>query len=165
MQDANEMNKFFEFVGLCVAVGAAGFKYYQYITADDEVAIRQEREIISTQREQMAELREMTTELSEIAIANATLLQDSDAQLRELEVLLFPEDGQQAKKGTNTCDLLLTLNQGRPNAQKKLPQEGKVDSGFNNEMSKTENLAITDLVIMEDYPSEEFIQNTLVFKQ
>lgn len=146
MQHASETKDVYQLVGFCVALGAAGYKYYQYITASDAVTIEREREIISTQREQLEELREMTSELDDITTANATLLQDSDAQLRELEALLFPQDHQEAKKGTNTRDLLNSL--------------AAVD-GPHNVAEQTENSDFADLIIMEDYPSDEISQQDL----
>jgi hypothetical protein len=160
MQEANEMKSVYELIVFCAAVGAAGYKFYQHITTSDEATIRQGREIISNQQEQLAELREMTAELNDITTANATLLQDSDTQLRELEVLLFPDSPMQKKTGTSTRDLLNTLNQGQPRNNQNRYQEETSDQSSNDSSEKIEKSENADFIIEEDNPADELLQHS-----
>jgi hypothetical protein len=84
--------------------------------------------------------------------------QNSEAQLRELEVRLSPENPRPTKKGTNTRDLLNTLNHGQPRLNQNRYPEETSDQSSNNPQEKIEKSEKADFIIEEDNPAEELLQ-------
>ncbi|MDQ2993940.1 MAG: hypothetical protein M3R00_03205, partial [Pseudomonadota bacterium] len=74
-----------------IGMGAAGYQLYRKLAAREENIAQRAREIISIQWEQTQDLQQVVNELDDVLVLNHCVINDAEADLRELERSLHEE--------------------------------------------------------------------------